>query len=226
MIDIHSHILPCVDDGSKSFDMSYNILSSCVAEGVSAIVCTPHQNSKVQNADALRGRFEEFKQRAENFPVKLYLGAEIYYFDGVVQALNEGRLLTLNDTRYVLVEFSTRNEMVYIPDAVYSLSVAGYKPIVAHAERYASYLDKSGYAEIKENGGLIQVNAPSFQIRERLKTIKYLLKRSMVDFIASDCHNDTSRGVDFSVAKNFVKRRHSRMYERFFGSYYDDFLNN
>lgn len=217
MTDIHSHILPGVDDGSRSMEMTKNILAAYVSEGVDKVICTPHQGPALHRPELLRKKFSVLEEEAAGYPVKLLLGAEIYYYEGMIAHLNDGSLLTFNGTPYVLVEFSPRTEMVYIPDAVYELSVAGYKPIIAHIERY-NYLKADNYAEIKSNGGLIQVNAQSFERKEYAKLLKYLLKRDMVDFISSDCHSDGHRNVDFSAARAYIEKKFPRKYDKFFGN--------
>ncbi len=215
MIDIHSHILPCVDDGSQSLAMTKTILGDYMAEGVDKVICTPHQNVELRRPDILKAEFEKLKEDVKDIPVELFLGAEIYYYDGMTEHLKSGELLTLNGGNHVLVEFSTRME-TDIPEAVYSLSLAGYVPIVAHIERYA-YLQDSAFADIKYNGGLIQVNSSSFAKKVYLKTLKRLLKGDMVDFIASDCHNDTTRRADFSAAKKYISKKFPAKYDKFFG---------
>ena len=175
MIDIHSHMLPGVDDGSPSLAVTKNILARYVEEGVDKVICTPHQNSALLRPALLKERFAELQGNVAEFPVGLYLGAELYYCENIVDLLASGRFLTLAGTKYVLVEFSTRHEMVYIPDAVYELSVAGYVPIVAHIERYP-YFPLKQWAEVRENGGLIQLNASCFAKKENLGLAKKALK--------------------------------------------------
>lgn len=215
MIDIHTHILPCVDDGSRSVEMTRSILMRHLREGVDKVICTPHQGERLHRADTLRQTFKELKGEVADLPVKLFLGAEIYYYGSMIDDLRSGKLLTLAGSKYVLVEFSTRVEMVYIPDVVYELTVAGYRPIVAHMERYP-YLDLDGCREVKSNGGLIQVNASLFTKKEASAKLKKLMKNNLVDFIASDCHNDETRCVDFTAAKVYVKKKYPDRYQKFF----------
>lgn len=216
MIDIHSHILPGVDDGSKSMEMTAEILSRYAEEGIDRVICTPHQGRELHRPELIMQKLGETSSLASEYGITLYPGAEIYYYDGMISDLKSGRLLTLNGTRHVLVEFSTRAELEYIPDVCYELSLEGYVPVVAHIERYF-YLDKQAYAEIKNNGALIQVNASSFAKKEYLKTLSHLLKRDMVDFIASDCHSNGRRNVDFSSARKYVSKKFRRSYDKFFG---------
>lgn len=215
MIDIHSHLLPCVDDGSDSLETSRSLLSQYVAQGVDRVICTPHQNKKLLRAEVLRREFAKFSQAVQDLPVRLSLGAELLYYRGAVKDLACGEILTLAESEYVLVEFPVMCESSDLLDALYELTVAGYKPIVAHIERYAN-LSKKDYSAVKEQGALIQVNAHSFKNKYALKLIKYLLKNGQVDFIATDCHDTNRRDADFTAAKEFVEKKFPKQYNKLF----------
>lgn len=215
MTDIHSHLLYGVDDGATSLEMARALLAQYAVSGVDSVICTPHQNKTLRRTDVLRKRFSLFQGEAAT-SVRLYLGAEIYYYEDMADDLKSGELLTMNGTPYVLVEFSTHNEE-RIPDAVYELSIAGYRPIVAHIERYG-YLTRDDLFEIRENGGLFQVNARAFEHRSCAKLLKFLLKHEMLDFVASDCHRDAERNVDFTAAKAYILKKFPGQYEKLFGN--------
>lgn len=213
MIDIHTHILPNVDDGAKSLDISLKLIEEEIKNGVNKIVLTPHMNEMMQDKDAILKAYEMLKKEAPE-GIELLLGAEIKYYDKMVSDLNEGKLLTMNNSKYVLVEFDYMNDE-HILDAIYELQIAGYKPIIAHIERY-NYLTKKDYVAIKETGTLVQVNASSINRSNYKKRVKYLLKKGFVDFIASDCHNLEHRGVDFTDIKNAVMKYNKKSYDRLF----------
>jgi protein-tyrosine phosphatase len=220
MIDLHCHVLPEVDDGSKSTQMSLEMLNRQISFGFDKVMCTPHQNRDEHRTDKLKAAFEKLQNDAKNLPVKLYLGAEIYYYPEMIKHLKEGELLTLNGTKFVLVEFSTRQQ-TDIADVVYELSIAGFKPIVAHVERYY-YLQKNDFYNIKESGGYLQINASSIANKAYCKTVKKLLKYNLVDFIASDCHDDVKRTADFKDIFAYVKKKYPDRFESYFG--FDKFL--
>ena len=140
------------------------------------------------------------------------LGAEIYYYPGLKQDLLSGKALTMDESKYVLVEFSTRTE-TDITEIVYELSAAGYIPIVAHIERYP-YLKKQDYFDIKDAGALIQSNSGSFSHFSSRGLIKYLLKNDLVDFVASDAHDPIKRKVDFSFVHTYIKKKYPSLYTR------------
>lgn len=213
MLDIHTHILPNVDDGSADINTSIRLLELELENGVNKVICTPHQNYLNKNKDLLVQKFNEFKNNI-NLDIELYLGSEIYYYKEFLKDLENNKLLTLNNSKYVLIEFST-TQNTDIPEIVYSIKLKGYIPIIAHIERY-SYLNKEDYLKIKNEGALIQINASSFNYSNTKKIIKYLLKNNLVDFVASDCHDLNKRSVDFSQIKKYILKKHKDQYNYIF----------
>ena len=197
MIDIHSHILNSVDDGSKSIEQSLAMLKEEENQGVTDVVLTPHYRADyLPKTDDIRLKFAELKNRAEKngINVNLYLGQEIYAFEGVETALKEGKLFSINGGKHVLIEFSAKH-FNDIPETVYMLIENGFIPIVAHIDRYF-YADIETAKEVKELGGLIQVNAGSvcgsFRCKRRALA---LIKAGIVDFVASDVHHNRKNNM-------------------------------
>lgn len=209
MIDIHSHVLPFVDDGAPSEEVSVTLLKNAVAEGVTDLFCTPHYRGNYKaSAEEIKDRFEKLKARAaaEGLPIRLYLGQEIFVKEDIKGLLASDKVLTMNGTKFVLVEFDlfTRSEIV---ETVYELKHEGYKPIVAHLERYG-YADIDDAYEIKKSGGFIQVNAASIVgdgKKAYAKFIKSLFAEGYVDFVASDVHLGRQNGMKDAYA--FVRRK-------------------
>lgn len=215
MIDIHSHILPEVDDGSDSLETSLTLVKSYAEQGIDTVICTPHQNKGQICTEELKQAYNKLVEAAKGYNVKFLLGAEIYYYPEMVHDLSSGKLLTLNGTNKVLVEFSTTLPTDIAGDVVYELKLAGYTPIIAHIERYG-YLTDEDYFSIKDNGGLIQINAGSVAYKNYLKRLKFLLKNDLVDFVASDCHDTKDRNVDFTAIKKLVKKKFPNCYNKLF----------
>ncbi len=213
MTDMHTHILYGVDDGADSREISNYLLTQARQNGIERIVLTPHQNEELKRSEELKERFKIFKEEFKDFNIDFYLGSEIYYYDSMIKDLDNKELLTINDTKYILVEFSTRME-TDIASIVYDLIVRGYKPIVAHIERY-HYLELKDYDDIKKNGALIQVNSKSFLNKAYKKQLKYLLKNKLIDFISSDCHNKT-RDLDFTDSKKLISKKYKDQYDKLF----------
>ena len=193
MIDIHSHILPFVDDGSSSIEDSINLVKEAVKNGVKHLILTPHYREPYfHEIGELKESFENFKKEvAKNgIDINLYLGEEIFLSKDYKELLINGELLTLNGTKFVLVEFGDCSDFE-MTELIYSIVKSGYKPIVAHVERYKN-IDESLASEIKHLGGFIQVNAGSIVDAINLKTkrrVKKLFENGVVDFVASDVHN-------------------------------------
>lgn len=209
MIDIHSHLLPLVDDGSASIESSIRRLKDAQNSGVTDIILTPHYKSGYRKTpQELREIFSKFNEEKikQNVSVNLYLGNEILYGKNTRKTLKEQNVLTLNGTKFVLIEFDYFN-VTDVTEVVYGLVRDGFTPIVAHVERY-SYVSIGDIAEMKNLGGLIQVNASSFvgECSLRLKRrVKKLFKEDLVDFVASDEHVD--RKNNLQLAKDYVTKK-------------------
>ena len=214
MIDIHNHILYGVDDGSKDLDMSLAMLKEEMEQGVSTIYLTPHQNQQTLTGPLLKERYQSFLEelKEKGIDMDIRLGAEIYYYPGLKQDLLSGKALTMDESKYVLVEFSTRTE-TNVSEIVYELVMAGFTPIIAHIERYP-YLKKEDYFDIKEAGGLIQINSGSFSHFSSRGLIKYLLKNDLVDYVATDAHDTSRRKVDFSFVRSYIKKKYPELYTK------------
>ncbi|XFA98545.1 CpsB/CapC family capsule biosynthesis tyrosine phosphatase [Candidatus Izemoplasma sp. B36] len=215
MIDIHTHILPNVDDGSPDLETSIELIKNEINQGVTDIFVTPHyykyrgylssseQNKKI--FDMLVDRVNELELK-----INLYLGMEVYYTIDMLKLLENNTLSTMNHSSYVLIEFSLNKELESIPEAINNLTAKGYVPIIAHPERYPYLTKISEYEYIKRMGALIQVNASSingYYGRKVKKFVLNLIKNNLVDFVASDIHSfRTSKLLD---AYNLVKKQFS-----------------
>lgn len=210
MIDIHTHILPNVDDGSFDENLSISMLAECVKQGITDVILTPHyRKTYKQTPEQLKAEFETFKSKVKDLPINLYLGQE-FYIDGKYKTnITSGNALPINNTKYLLIEFEYINE-VEMADIVYEIKRLGFTPIVAHYERYFDS-DLSQAIEIKNLGGLIQVNADSLVGADKKyykKLIKQLFKNDLVDFVASDVHHDRENFM--LKAKTFVEKKYGK----------------
>lgn len=213
MIEMHCHILPMVDDGAKDFDVSLELIRKEIEEDNKIIVLTPHQNKNYLDKELLENRFIELKEKAKDLDCMLYLGSELYYYERFIEDLDNGKIQTMNNSKYVLIEFSTTLETA-IADILYDMTIKGYKPIIAHIERY-DYLTFDDYKEIAKYA-LIQINADAFKNKANKKNLKFLLKNKLVTFIASDCHDLNTRSCDYSVAKKVIMKKYKDQYNKLF----------
>lgn len=221
-VDIHSHILPGIDDGAQDIEMSMRMLQIACDNGIKHIVLTPHYKPMHHNADKekirmltdkLRGKVEE-----EGLEIKLYDGNEVYYHSEALMGLENDKVFRMADSSYVLVEFGPMDEFDYIRNGLYQLLSGGYRPIVAHAERYEKLFSKQeGIEDIIEMGCYIQVNAGSIMggMGYRTKSYtKYLLKNKLVHFVATDAHNTDKRGPFLKDCAKYISRKYGKDYMR------------
>ena len=214
-MDIHSHILPGLDDGAKDLEETRDMLQIAYQEGVRRIIATPHffspQKSvpleKIMETVAyIREKLKEWE-----LPIELYPGNEIYYQSETVKLLEEGRICTMVGSRYVLVEFYPLVDFSYIREGLWRLLSLGYYPILAHAERYdCLFAKKERLEELTKQGIAIQVNASSFlggRFQERTKRSGYLLKKGLVDFISTDAHSAGHRSPRIRECYNFICKK-------------------
>ena len=220
MIDIHTHVIPYVDDGSPNLETSIAIIKHEIAIGVDTIYCTPHHIYSRYEAtvEVIKERFEFLKQEVEklNLPVTLYLGQEICYShrEDTIAMLKSGQLLTLNNTNRVLLEFSFTREPEDVLDIIYNFSINGYEVIIAHIERY-EWMTYDKVVALRNEGAKIQINSNSYlgmTTWKEKRFVKKLLKNGLVDYVASDTHSFRPSTLDKSYKKiknpdlfNYVK---------------------
>lgn len=200
-VDIHTHILPGVDDGAKTSEEALALLQLAWKHGTRAIVLTPHYRGrfKANTPELLQARFAQLQTlAAQQIPgMALYLGQEVYYEVDAPEALAEGKLLCINGSGYVLLEFRPGAPRSQIIHGISETVLSGFTPIVAHAERYEAFTGDSSLAdEVLDLGALIQLNADSilgkhgFSVR---RCCHRLLKQGKAHCIASDAHNGSER---------------------------------
>ncbi|MEE3419771.1 MAG: CpsB/CapC family capsule biosynthesis tyrosine phosphatase [Lachnospiraceae bacterium] len=200
--DMHCHVLPGIDDGSKSWEMSMRMLKKSWDAGVRAVIATPHylpwrhtiiaKDVPVLCQEATRRFKEEF-----GLDLPIYPGQELYYHIELVSAIEEGKALTLNGTRYVLVEFAEEENYSVMVEAAESLLRNGYQPIFAHVERFSALRNEKNLDDILGRGVLLQSNFEEPSNGGFLNgTVRWLAKRykrEEISFLGSDMHNLTKR---------------------------------
>ncbi|WZL73660.1 hypothetical protein QBE52_02690 [Clostridiaceae bacterium 35-E11] len=201
MIDLHCHILPQVDDGAKNMEEALNMARIAVDNGIRTVVCTPHffdEQTRPQG-EALKEQTNVFRQRLkeENIPLELLWGNEAYISLELVDYVKNHQVLTINDSRYLLMELPMRDMPLYVENIIYELRLEGIIPIIAHPERYMKVMENPEivYQWIKQ-GALIQLNAGSLTGRfgpKPKEIAQLLLRHNQVHFIGSDGHSPRSR---------------------------------
>lgn len=196
-IDIHSHLLPGIDDGSKSDEDTISLISKLKEYGFSQFITTPHVLTGVWNntREGIMNNEAATKDmllaNQVNDPFKA--AAEYLMDDTFLKLVKNEPLLTLKDG-YVLVEMSYLNPPIQLYDIIYELQLAGYKPVLAHPERYLFYHMKyDEYKKLKRAGCKFQINLLSvtgYYGKGVLEVSKKLLDDNLIDFAGSDAHHE------------------------------------
>lgn len=200
MIDIHSHLIPNVDDGSKSPEETFELIKEAEKAGITDIVLTPHYiaNSYEQDPRTLILIKDKLKQilDKENINVNLHIGMEVYIVDNLIELIKQGRLLTLAGSKYLLMELPLNTNVQYLDMVIFKLIENNIVPIIAHPERYKFVQEKpDNVKKLIDSGCLIQSNIGSIlgiYGKHAKKTIIYLLKNSLVHFLATDAHRENT----------------------------------
>ena len=206
MKDLHTHILFGVDDGCKDISESISLLKEAEKQGITELVITPHYIKSTKytcNNEERKKKFIELQETAkkENINIKLYLGNEVYITEDFIKLLKKGEIQTINDSKYLLLEFPMGNMLFNTKDIIYELVVSGYVPVLAHPERYRIFQKHPDHIEeYLRMGVLLQGNYKSLYGKygkEAKKTLTYYLKKNKITFLGSDCHHEK----DFKLKK-------------------------
>ena len=229
-IDIHTHILPRIDDGAQSIDESMQMLHTAYNEGIRTMIATPHYGMEYQytqkecEKDIVKLN-NVINNDARLKGMKVLLGNELLYHVDISRDIKQGLANTLAGTNYVLVEFFTDAPLSSLEACAREMNMAGYRPIFAHVERYFCLYDDIGKLEwLKGLGALLQVNSLEL-IELPQKESKGLFKRKnfdpdeersriawqyvlsgLVDFIASDTHSNKWRPPIMKTAFDNIRQ--------------------
>ncbi len=215
MIDIHNHVLPNIDDGSKSIEMSLNMLKCAHEQGITDVVNTVHfQHPLFLNIDHSLENFERITKSLQSkldeyeIPIKIHLGSEVFYYENLLKISNEP-LTTMGGGKYMLIEFSPKNIPNSQKQTLFDLKMSGITPIIAHPERYKLVQENFSIVYDWINAGcLIQVDSGSVLglMGEKAKKSSHLIIQEMCcHVLASDAHNDSNRNFTIKEAYSYVK---------------------
>lgn len=194
MIDVHCHLVYDVDDGSKNIDESNLMLKEAKQAGFTDIILTPHYREDYFTVpcNEIVEKVEKMREQAKELGIQLYQGNEIYATDELVQLIQDGQAMTLNNSQYVLFELSLREKPINTEQIIYSILQDKKVPVMAHPERYP-YVQKNPnlLLDYIDMGVLFQSNYGSIigQYGKEVKdTVKLLLTHNMIHFLGSDNH--------------------------------------
>jgi len=196
-VDIHSHLLPGIDDGATDPENTILLINKLKSYGFSTFITTPHVISGVWNNTYRNIKEKEAETqkllRLNNIQNQIKAAAEYMIDEAFFRLLKQEQLLTLKDS-YVLIEMSYISPPMQLYDIIFELQLAGYKPILAHPERYNFYhLNFDEYKKLKKAGCLFQLNLLSvtgYYGKPVFEAAKKLLENNMIDFTGSDTHHE------------------------------------
>lgn len=214
--DIHSHILPGIDDGAKNMDETLRMLHIAYEEGIRIMVATPHYvagKEKVTTLD-IRNIFDEVCETIarSGIPIALILGNELFFSMDLINALDRGDALTIDGTRYILVEFSPDATFRSIWSGLNHCIFAGYIPILAHIERYECLVREPSLVEaLIKLGVYTQLNLSCINghiVNPKVSFCHKLLKKEWVHFLGTDSHGANERIPRAKKATQYLKKKY------------------
>ena len=216
MIDWHSHILPKMDDGSRSVEESVQLLTMQKEQGVTTVIATPHFYANDESVDCFLQRRQKAAERlAEALPEgvpQVLLGAEVRYYRGISR-LSQLKALRVEGSKILLLEMPVGK---WSEDMVSELlemsSMSRVRIVLAHIERYYHFQNASVWKRLCEGGILMQVNASFFASFWSKRKALSLLQKGCLHFIGSDCHNMTSRKPMLDLAFDAVCKKFGDAY--------------
>ena len=209
MVDIHCHILPGIDDGSTSWEMTAEMCRVAVADGITHIVATPHcDDTYAYNRERYTAMLGELHDAGDG-KLTFSLGCDFHFsYDNIRDALEDPRRYAIGETQYLLMEFSDYGLPPSVMQNVFALRSVGLVPIITHPERNQALQKNPGVVlELIQQGCLVQVTANAVTGawgKTSEKMVQWLLKRGAVHVIASDAHDPIRRKPVMSEARDVV----------------------
>ncbi len=214
MIDMHCHILPGIDDGSKNLEESMLILENAATSGVTDIIFTPHyiKGTKYCYDNRAKKQLTEILVEAmkrTDLEINVHFGNEVYIDQNIPEMLENGEIATLAGSRYLLLELPVATEDLSAPDLIFRLKSQGITPIIAHPERYDYFTrDLKKIDRYLELGCLMQGDYMSIlgkYGKAAKKSLTKLLKANKIQMLASDIHHSSSDYHIPEVEKKLMK---------------------
>ncbi|MBW4084518.1 tyrosine-protein phosphatase [Paenibacillus sp. S150] len=224
MIDIHSHILPFMDDGAADWEAALTMAQAARKDGISTVVATPHHanGAYLNPAPNIGQAVEQLNQRLREAgdPLLVLPGQEIRIYSDLLNDLEQGQLLTLAGSRYILLEMPSSRVPRTMEETCHELLIQGFVPVIAHPERNAEVAaDPSKLTRLVELGALGQLTAQSVTgaLGSKLQKLSLdLCRKNAVHVIASDAHDNRHRPFGLSEAYEVLTRELGKTASDFF----------
>lgn len=215
MIDIHSHILPGIDDGASNLEQSIDMARQALRQGIHTVIATPHhENGRFSNErEFVEQQVKAFQEELEkrDIPLRIHVGQEIRVYRSLIEDIEAKKSSTLDDSRYILLEFPSDRVPSGAEDLVHELHLLNRVPIIAHPERNRELVDNPNrLLELVQLGALSQITAHSL-IGDFGRSIQQLsldlCRNHLAHFVASDAHNSTSRAFALGEAYEMLQEK-------------------
>ena len=202
MVDLHSHVIWGIDDGSKSREMTLNMLKMAIRGGTNKIVATPHflPNYYENSVENVKKEIEKVKKliEEEHLDIEVFPGQEVYYTSNILENYNNDLIGTINNSRYMLIELNMRDfKLEDVIENLYELQLKGVTPVIAHPERYINFLkNPSLINEFSKEGYIFQLNSGSLYGdfgKEVKKLAEKYVNGKVYSVFGSDAHRDEKR---------------------------------
>ena len=218
MIDIHCHILPEVDDGSRSLNESIEMALIAKEQGIKKIVNTSHYHPdfRYKKGEELLKELEDFNNvlKENMIDIEVLIGNEIYYTKDLIKEIDRLDFYTLNNSRYILIELPPTNFPSDLCNIVYELKERNYIPVFAHVERYREVQENPDLIyDVINAGAIIQINSHSIlgkSGKELQRTCDTLISRNMVHVVGTDAHRSKRRTPIYLDAYEYVSSKYSK----------------
>ena len=219
LIDIHSHILPEIDDGAESLEEALELLNAMKSQGITDVMATPHFIAREHNLEeylsAVNEAHERLIEATKNSDLpNIYLGSEVYYFPGIGKS-KAISLLCLNKTKYLLLELASSDIDKYVLEDITNIrNNLDLIPIIAHIERYSKEKGFRKLLKLIDNGVcLAQLNAGALFLPSLKKAAYKLIKKGYISFIATDTHSVKYRPPMLSRALSAIETNLGKNYK-------------
>ena len=195
-VDLHSHFIPAIDDGSQSMEESMALLKGMAALGYKKVITSPHimVDAYKNTPEIIKSGLRDVRQQlaVEKIEIEIDAAAEYYLDDGFLPLLEKGDLMPING-EYLLFETSYISKPLQLEEMIFEIGAAGYTPIMAHPERYRYIKNpEKEYTRLKDLGVKFQVNLNSFgghYGKSATSLVEFIHGQGMIDFLGSDVHH-------------------------------------